>query len=34
MGCTLERAVLPGSAIHVILDSYATHEHPKVQAWA
>ena len=29
----LERAVPAGKVIHVILDNYATHKHPKVRAW-
>ncbi len=29
----VERAVPPGKAIHAIVDNYATHKHPKVQAW-
>lgn len=29
----VERSVEPGLAIHVILDNYATHKHPKVRAW-
>jgi transposase len=29
----IERAVPPGKVIHAILDNYATHKHPKVQAW-
>ncbi|MBA2564604.1 MAG: IS630 family transposase [Gemmatimonadetes bacterium] len=29
----VERSVAPALAIHVILDNYATHKHPKVRAW-
>ena len=29
----IERDVPAGKLIHVILDDYATHEHPKVRAW-
>ena len=29
----VERAVPPGKVIHAIVDNYATHKHPKVQAW-
>ena len=29
----VERAVPPGKIIHAIVDNYATHKHPKVQAW-
>jgi len=29
----VERRVVPGKIIHVILDNYATHKHPKVMAW-
>lgn len=29
----IERDVPAGKTIHVILDNYATHKHPKVQAW-
>ena len=29
----VEAAVPAGKLIHVILDNYATHKHPKVQAW-
>jgi transposase len=29
----IERAVPAGKLIHVILDNYATHKHPKVRAW-
>jgi transposase len=29
----LEREVDPALEIHVILDNYATHKHPKVRAW-
>jgi transposase len=28
-----EAAVAKGKAIHAIVDNYATHKHPKVQAW-
>ena len=30
---TIERDVPAGKVIHVILDNYATHKHPKVKAW-
>jgi transposase len=30
---TVEAAVPAGKLIHVILDNYATHKHPKVLAW-
>jgi transposase len=30
---TIERAVPPGKVIHVILDNYGSHKHPKVLAW-
>ncbi len=30
---TIERAVPAGKVIHVVLDNYATHKHPKVRAW-
>ena len=30
---TVEREVPAGKVIHVILDNYATHKHPKVLAW-
>jgi transposase len=30
---TIERQVPAGKVIHVILDNYATHKHPKVLAW-
>jgi len=30
---TIEREVPAGEVIHVILDNYATHKHPKVRAW-
>ncbi len=30
---TVEREVPPGKLIHVILDNYGTHKHPKVRAW-
>jgi transposase len=29
----VEKSVEPGLEIHVILDNYATHKHPKVKAW-
>ena len=29
----IEREVPAGKVIHVILDNYATHKHPKVLAW-
>ena len=29
----IERAVPAGKVIHVILDNYATHKHPKVLRW-
>ena len=29
----IEAAVPPGRIVHVILDNYATHKHPKVLAW-
>jgi transposase len=29
----VEREVPEGKAIHVILDNYAVHKHPKVKAW-
>ncbi|HYD31216.1 MAG TPA: IS630 family transposase, partial [Azospirillaceae bacterium] len=29
----VERAVPVGKVVHAILDNYATHKHPKVQAW-
>src|SRR4051812_23845204 len=29
----VERAVPAGKLIHAIVDNYATHRHPKVQAW-
>jgi transposase len=29
----VEREVSQGKAIHVILDNYAVHKHPKVRAW-
>jgi transposase/transposase-like protein len=29
----IEREVPAGKVIHVILDNYATHKHPKVRAW-
>jgi transposase len=30
---TIEAAVPAGKLIHVILDKYGTHKHPKVRAW-
>ena len=30
---TIERAVPPGKVIHVILDNYGSHKHPKVLRW-
>ncbi|MBV8397903.1 MAG: IS630 family transposase, partial [Acetobacteraceae bacterium] len=30
---TVERQVAAGRPIHVVLDNYATHKHPKVLAW-
>jgi transposase len=30
---TIERAVPAGKIVHVVLDNYATHKHPKVLAW-
>lgn len=30
---TIERQVLVGKSIHVILDNYAAHKHPKVRQW-
>jgi transposase len=30
---TIERQVPAGKVIHVILDNYAAHKHPKVRAW-
>ena len=30
---TVERDIPPGKLIHVVLDNYATHKHPKVRAW-
>ena len=30
---TVERQVPPGKTVHVILDNYAAHKHPKVRAW-
>jgi transposase len=30
---TIEREVPPGKLVHVILDNYAAHKHPKVRAW-
>src|SRR6476659_4589329 len=29
----LEREIRAGKVVHVILDNYATHKHPKVLAW-
>ena len=29
----IERAVPAGKVIHVILDNYGAHKHPKVRAW-
>ena len=29
----IERDVPAGKLIHVVLDNYATHKHPKVDAW-
>ena len=29
----VERQVAAGKLIHVVLDNYATHKHPKVLAW-
>ena len=29
----IERQVAAGKLIHVVLDNYATHKHPKVVAW-
>ena len=29
----VEAAVPPGKLVHVVLDNYATHKHPKVHAW-
>ena len=29
----VERAVPAGKAVHAVLDNYATHKHPKVEAW-
>ena len=29
----IERAVPAGKIVHVILDNYAAHKHPKVRAW-
>jgi len=29
----IERDLPPGKVVHVILDNYATHKHPKVLAW-
>ena len=30
---TVERAVQADKAVHVVLDNYATHKHPRVRAW-
>src|SRR5919108_440409 len=30
---TVEREVAADMAVHVVLDNYATHKHPKVKAW-
>ena len=30
---TIEAEVPAGKAVHVILDNYATHKHPKVRQW-
>ena len=30
---TVEREVAADQAVHVVLDNYATHKHPKVKAW-
>jgi transposase len=30
---TVNRQVPAGKAVHVVLDNYATHKHPKVKAW-
>ena len=30
---TVEREVPAGKAVHVVLDNYATHKHPRVKAW-
>ena len=30
---TVEAAVPAGKLVHVILDNYGTHKHPKVMAW-
>ena len=30
---TIEREVPADKAVHVVLDNYATHKHPKVKAW-
>jgi transposase len=30
---TVERAVPAGKLIHVVLDNYAAHKHPKVMEW-
>jgi hypothetical protein len=30
---TIERQVPAGKSVHVILDTYAAHKHPKVRQW-
>src|SRR6187431_879327 len=30
---TVERQVAADRAVHVVLDNYATHKHPRVKAW-
>jgi transposase len=30
---TIEADIPAGKIIHVVLDNYATHKHPKVRAW-
>ena len=30
---TVEREVAADKPVHVVLDNYATHKHPKVKAW-
>src|SRR3546814_14877394 len=30
---TIERQVPAGKSVHVILDNYAAHKHPKVRQW-
>ena len=30
---TIEAEVPTGKIVHVILDNYAAHKHPKVRAW-